>query len=475
MTADRSSCAESIERGQAAASDPYKAWAAVAVAVLAFFLVTLDAVVVNVALPSIRESLGGGIQGLQWVVDGYTLMFAALLLTAGSLSDRVGARQAIGYGIALFMVTSAGCGLAPSLGLLVLGRLLQGSAAAILMPASLALIGQAYDDPARRARAVAAWAMGGAVASSSGPVIGGLLTMVDWRLVFLINLPVGVVGLLLLRRTAPSQHHPAPIDLVGQLTAVLAMGGLTYGVIESGDTGLGSPRVVLALLLALMGSAAFLLSQAKGKHPMVPLSLFASRAVSIAMVTGFAFMVGFYGLPFLFSIYFQQVRGLSPLATGVTFLPMMLIGLVVTPLSPRIVEKVGSRLPITGGLGLMTVGLLVLGLLPPTAPLWLLSALMMFIGLGGPLVMPPTIAVLLNHVPSHQAGIASGVFNTSRQIGGALAIAVFGTLLADPDHFMSGLHASLLIGAAVLLAAAVASTQLPAMRPHVVATATPTG
>ena len=447
-------------------SGHFRSWATVAVAVLAFFLVTLDAVVVNVALPSIQDSLGGGVQGLQWVVDGYTLMFAALLLTAGSLSDRIGARQAIGYGIALFIITSVGCGLAPSLGVLVAARLLQGSAAAIMMPASLALISHAYDDPARRARAVAAWAMGGAVAASSGPVIGGLLTLVDWRLVFLINLPVGLVGLILLRRAAPSPHRPAPFDLVGQLTAVLAMGGLTYGVIESGDTGFRSPQVVLALVLAVVGGAAFLVSQARGRHPMVPLSLFASRTVSIAMVTGFAFMVGFYGLPFLFSLYFQQVRGLTSLTTGLLFLPMMVTGLVLTPFSARIVEKFGSRLPITGGLGMMAVGLLVLGLLPSTAPFWLLSSLMVFIGLGGPLVMPPTIAVLLNVVPSHQAGTASGVFNTSRQVGGALAIAVFGALVADPEQFMSGLHASLLIASSVLLAATLVTTQLPAMRPR---------
>ena len=413
----------SSDSSQSSVRDLHRPGAAVAVAVLAFFVVTLDAVVVNVALPSIRDDLGGGVQGLQWVVDGYTLMFAALLLTGGSLSDRIGARQAIGYGLALFIVASLGCGLAASLGLLVLSRLVQGAAAAIMMPASLALISQAYDQPARRARAVAAWAMGGAVASSAGPVIGGLLTMVDWRLVFLINLPAGLVGLILLRRTAPSPHRPAPFDVVGQLTAVLAMGALIYAVIESGDAGFGSPQVLLSLTLAVVGGAAFLVSQVRGTHPMVPPGLFASRSVSIAMVTGFAFMVGFYGLPFLFSLYFQQVRELTPFSTGLIFLPMMLVGLALTPFSALIVEKVGSRVPITGGLGLMTLGLLVLGLVASTAPLWLLSALMVLIGVGGPLVMPPTIAVLLNRVPSHRAGTASGVFNTSRQLGGALAIA----------------------------------------------------
>src|SRR3954454_24538296 len=167
---------------------------ALAAAVLGFFVVTLDAVVVNVALPSIRAGLGGGITGLQWVVDGYTLMFAALLLSSGSLADRIGARRAFGLGMGLFVAASVACGAAPTLVLLVLARFVQGAAAAVIMPASLSLISQAYPDAKRRARAVAIWALGGAVASTSGPVIGGLLTLVNWRLIFFMNVPAGALA-----------------------------------------------------------------------------------------------------------------------------------------------------------------------------------------------------------------------------------------------------------------------------------------
>src|SRR6266516_2142200 len=186
-----------------------------AAAVLGFFMITLDAVVVNVALPSIRAGLGGGITGLQWVVDGYTLMFAALLLSAGSVSDRFGARRAFGAGLAVFVAASAASGLAPVIGALVAARFVQGAGAAVMMPSSMALIGQAYPDPVRRARAVAVWAMGGAVASSSGPLLGGLLTLVSWRLVFFINVPAGLVTLLLLSRTARSPSRRVPLDWVG--------------------------------------------------------------------------------------------------------------------------------------------------------------------------------------------------------------------------------------------------------------------
>jgi len=430
---------------------------ALTAAVLGFFMVTLDAVVVNVALPSIRAGLGGGISGLQWVVDGYTLMFAALLLSAGSLSDRSGARRAFSAGLAVFVLASAVCGLAPVMGALVAARFAQGAAAAVLMPASMALIGQAYPDPARRARAVAVWAMGGAVASSSGPLLGGLLTVVSWRLIFVINVPAGAAALLLLTRVRSSPRQPAPYDWAGQVTVVLAMGGLTYGAIEAGAAGFTAPRVLAAFTVAAVALAAFAVSQARGAHPMAPPDLFRSRTVVVSVVVGFAFVVGYYGLPFVMSLYLQQFCGLSPLGAGAVFLPMMLTGAALTPFSARMAEHLGAKVLVTAGLVSMTAGLAVLAVLPSSTSVWALAALMVLTGLAGPLVMPPLTAVLLNSVPARQAGVASGVFNTSRQVGGALAVAVFGALLAHRANSLAGVRASLLIAAVVTLAAAAVS------------------
>jgi len=437
------------------------AGATLAAALLGFFTITLDAVVVNVTLPSIRQDLGGGVAGLQWVVDGYTLMFAALLLTAGSLSDRLGAKRAFGGGLVLFVFASVTCGLAPTLGLLVTARFVQGAAAAAMMPASMALIRQAYQEPRARARAVGIWAMGGAVASSSGPVLGGVLTLIDWRLIFFINVPVGVIALALLTRTDTSERRPAPLDPIGQLTGVLAMGGLTYGAIEAGSRGVSDPVVIVVFVAAVASLIAFIRSQHLVAHPMLPLELFRSRTVSVVTATGFAFMVGYFGLPFVVSLFLQQHRGLDALHTGVVFLPMMLIGLVLTPFSARISERFGRRTVIATGLALMTAGLAAAGLLPATAPLWLLSVLMVLVGLGGPAVSPPATAVLLDTVPHHQAGVASGVFNTSRQVGGALAVAVFGGLLTNPDTFVRGLHVSLMLAATVTALTAVLTVSLP--------------
>ena len=322
-----------------------------AAAVLGFFVITLDATIVNVALPSIRSGLGGGITGLQWVVDGYTLMFAALLLSAGALSDRVGAKRAFGGGLLIFAGASVICGVAPSLAVLVAARFLQGVGAAVVMPASMALVRHAYDDPAARGRAVAVWAMGGAVAAAAGPVLGGLLSLASWRLIFWVNVPVVAVTLALLARTRRSPHHVVPFDWTGQVLTIAAMGALTFGAIDAGPHGLTSARVVTALAVAVLAGGAFVLVQARGTHPMVPLSLFRSATVNVAVVIGFVFMVGFYGLPFLFSLYFQTVRGLSPLAAGVAFLPMMLLSAAVTPFTARIVERVGPRVPVVAGAG----------------------------------------------------------------------------------------------------------------------------
>lgn len=437
------------------------AGSALAAAVLGFFMVTLDAVVVNVTLPTIRTDLGGGVAGLQWVVDGYTLMFAALLLSSGSVSDRLGARRAFGGGLAVFVLASVACGLAPSLGALVAARFVQGAAAATIMPASMALLREACPETRSRGRAVAVWAMGGAVGSSCGPVLGGALTQLDWRLIFFLNLPVGAIALTLLTRTRPSLRRLVPFDVPGQATGAMAMVALTFGVIEAGTRALGDPILLTALTVAVLAMVGFVLTQRSVAHPMVPPGLFGSRTVVITVASGFAFMVGYYGLPFVVSLLLQQHRGMTALHTGTVFLPMMLIGLVLTPFSARLAERLGRKRLIVVGLALMALGLGAVAALPDSAPLWTVAALMVLVGLGGPTVSPAATALLLDTVPHDQAGVASGVFNTSRQVGGALAVAVFGGLMAQPEALTQGAHASLWIAATVLAGTTVLAMFLP--------------
>jgi EmrB/QacA subfamily drug resistance transporter len=434
---------------------------ALAASLLGFFVITLDASVVNVALPAMRAGLGGGITGLQWVVDGYVLAFAALLLSAGSFSDRVGARRAFAVGLTVFVAASAACGLAPSLPALVVARLVQGAGAAMMMPSSLALIREAYTDAAQRGRALALWSVGGALAAAAGPVTGGALSLVSWRMIFFVNLPVGAIALLLLARVAGSPRREAPFDWTGQAAAVIAMGALTYGVIEAGSTGWRSPEVVIAFAVTAAAAADFARSQRRGKHPMLPLDLVRTRVMAVSAGTGFAFLGGFQGMVFVYSLYLQQERGMSAFASGLTFVPMtVLSGFTGVP-AARLAERFGPRVPIIGGMFFMGVGLLALAAAPATTPMWALALLMLPVGLSGPMAIPVTTAVLLDNVPPHRSGIASGVFNTSRQVGAALAVAVFGGLLASHRDLLPGLRESLAIAAGVALVATAANLLLP--------------
>ncbi|WP_377267782.1 MFS transporter [Peterkaempfera sp. SMS 1(5)a] len=443
--------------------------AALGAALLGFFVITLDALVVNVALPSIRSSLGGDIKGLQWVVDGYTLLFAALLLSAGSLTDRLGARRTFVVGLAVFVAASAACGPAPDLGVLVVARLVQGGGAAVIVPSSLALIREAFPDAGSRAKAISVWALGGSAGSAAGPVAGGFLSQIDWRLIFFVNLPVGLIALALLARTPRSPRPPrsprAPFDWTGQLSAVAAMGALTFAAIEAGADGFTAPAVVVAFVVVVVAAVVFVVSQARGRHPMVGPALLRERTMVVSAAIGFALNVGFYGMIFLLSLYLQQAQGMSALATGLTFVPMTVLTAFVSPTAAWFAARFGARMPVITGQVAMTAGLVLLAFVPTSAPTWLLIAAMVPVGAGGSLAVPALTSLLLDHVPAGQAGTASGVLNTSRQVGGALAVAIFGALIADRGHLAAGLETSLLIAAAaVLLTTAVSFLLRPTAR-----------
>ncbi|MEV0579069.1 MFS transporter [Streptomyces sp. NPDC050392] len=421
---------------------------------LGFALIMLDASVVNVALPSMGADLGGGMSGLQWVVDAYTIAFAALLLSTGALSDRIGATRAYTLGIALFTLASAACGLAPNLPSLIGFRVVQGVAAAIVLPTTLALVRQAYTGPAQRGRAVSLWAAGGTTAAALGPVVGGALTTAwDWRAIFFINLPLGLFALALTFRLPRSPRRPAPLDLPGQLTAVLTLAALAFAVIEKG------PVALTALGVAVAGLAAFLRIESRHPHPVVPLGLFRNRTAAVAVAAGSALSLAFYGMIFVFSIYFQQVRGQSALTAGLMFLPMTGLLVVVNILSGRLANRYGPRLPMLTGQLVSVGGLLLLLFVGPDTSLVLTAVLLVPLALGAGLALPPLTAAMMETVPTERAGVAAGVLNAARQVSGGLGVAAFGALVAG--GFGTGLRTSLLISAALLALTALATTRLP--------------
>ncbi|MGW0058550.1 MFS transporter [Streptosporangium sandarakinum] len=432
---------------------------------MGIFLLNLDAMAMNVALPGIGRALGGGTAGLQWIVDAYTLMFAALLLSAGTLSDRVGASRAFGVGVAVFTVASAACGLAPGLGELIAARLLQGSAAAIMLPSSLALVRQAFPDAAERVRAIALWTVGGAVAVAAGPVIGGVLSgTLGWRAIFAVNLPIGVATLAVLTRVERSPRGSAPLDPYGQLTAVIALAALTFGVIDGGENGFGEPVVLGCLGLAAVAAAAFVVIEARTAAPMVPLGLFRSRTVTVSVVIGFVVNAVFYGLVFVLSLFFQDVLNLSAMSAGLMFLPMTAVIAGANLASARAAARFGPRTPIA--LGQAVVVLAIFGLL------WMdegtggavVAVMLVPIGLGMGLVVPSLTAVLLNDIAADRAGTAAGILNSFRQTGGALAVAVLGTSVADRGGFVVDLRVALCVAAVMLVATTAAALMLPVSR-----------
>ncbi|KUL55559.1 MFS transporter [Streptomyces sp. NRRL F-4489] len=430
---------------------------------LGFTVITIDVSAVNIALPAIGTSLRGGMTGLQWVVDAYTLMFAALMLSAGALSDRAGARRAYAWGVALFTLASLGCALAPGIGVLVGARVAQGAAAAVVMPASLALIRQAYDDARARARAIALWTVGGSVAMAAGPVLGGLLTeSAGWRAVFLLNLPVGAVILGLLVRVERSARRPAAVDLGGQLTAVLALAGLAFAVIEGGHLGWTSAPVLAAGAVAVASGFAFRAVEARHRQPMVPLAMLADRRVSVPLAVGFAVNAAFYGGIFLLGLYYQQLRGMSGIEAGLMFVPMSVVVTATNLVSPRLAERIGRRPVIVAGQLIFTGAMLAMLPLAAHTPVWLVLVLLLPLSIGGALIVPALTALLMDAVPGERAGTASGMLNSFRQTGGALAVALFGGLLAGAGGGFSlpGMRIGLLAVAALLLVTAAGSRLL---------------
>lgn len=437
-----------------------------AAASLGFSVVQLDVFVVNVAVRRIGAALGGGTSGLQWVVGVYTLTFAALILTAGTLADRFGARRMFSVGFAVFMAASLASGLAPDIGVLIAARAVQGVGAALLGACSLALINHAFSDETERARAVALWAAGAAVALSAGPVIGGLLIAgLGWRGIFFINLPIGAAGLWLTSRyVAEAASAKRRFDLSGQMTAMVALGALAWALIEGGAAGFGSLPAVAGLALAAASLAGFLLIEARDSEPMLPLGLFRRPAFAGPAFLGLLVNIAFYGLIFVFSLLFQQQDGYSALAAGLAFLPMTAAVLVANLTTRRLAGLIGARAVILAGLAAMAAGCAGLFGAGPHTPYAEIVGQQVLLGAGVGLLVPPMTSALMGSVHRSRSGAASGTLNAMRQAGSVIGVAVFGSLIAAKGQFAEGFHIALIIAVVVIAAGAVLAPAISGAR-----------
>jgi DHA2 family methylenomycin A resistance protein-like MFS transporter len=426
---------------------------------LGFFVIQLDVTIVNVALPAIQRDIGGTVAGLQWVIDAYTLALAAVMLTAGSAADRLGAKKVFLAGLAGFAAGSAGCAAAPDLGVLIAARTVQGLGASALLPCSLALIVHQFHDAGPRARALGVWGGMGSLGVALGPVLGGgLIAAVGWRSIFLVNIPVcALTGWLLVRHVPESPPDPSRrADLPGLLLGVAALGAITGGFIEAGQQGWLAPVPGALIAAGIAAGACFVLAERRQAGPMLPLRLFRARPFSAATGVGVLFNLCVYGTLICVSLYLQQSRGESAIATGLLILPMSVAIGIGSTASGWVTARLGPRPPMVAGLILGAAGAALLSAMGASTPLGVLVAGTVVLGLCS-LAMPAMTAVVVGSAGRGHAGVASGVLNAARQAGGALGVALLGALLAGRGgrggHGLT-LHAPLIVAAAGYVVAA---------------------
>jgi DHA2 family methylenomycin A resistance protein-like MFS transporter len=435
---------------------------------LGYFAIIVDGSVLNVAVPAIRAGFHSSLASAQWVLNAYTLTLAGLLLTAGALGDRIGLRRMFLVGASLFTAASAACAAAPSIFALIVARVIQGVGAAALLPATLALIPYLFEDRVGRSRAAVVWVGIGAGAVALGPLIGGILiNAFGWRSVFLINLPIGVVSVLLGQITlSETPRRSRRVDRFGQVTAVTAMGLVTAAVIHGGESGWQSPVTIGMLFAGLLVGAAFWIAEGRIREPMLPPVFFANRVRTVAVICASLMGFLFYGTLFLMSLYFQQVRGWSAGTTGVALLPLT-VGTLAGPflIYPRLSRRFGHPVLLVVGFACCALGV---GVLAPTdahSTYGQIALGLLLVGLASTVSFSALTSLLLASVTEEQSGLASGVQNTTRQAGALMSVSILGAVL-NVQAIGSRLPAAFaVLGVVVVLAIGVSALSLSGRRP----------
>jgi EmrB/QacA subfamily drug resistance transporter len=448
-------------------------WFTLAAVSFGLFMIMLDNTVVNVALPAIQRDLDSDLSSLQWVVTGYALTFAALMLIGGKVADAYGRRLIFVVGIAVFTSASLWCGLADSSDELIAARVLQGAGAALMNPATLSIIAATF--PAhQRGMAIGIWAGVSALALAIGPLVGGLITQhLDWSWIFFVNVPVGVLAIvasyLFIDESRDETHEG--LDLPGLATSGVGLFALTYGLIEANTYGWTSTRILGAFVVAGVMLAAFVLLERHQRAPMLQLELFRNPTYTGANLVILLVALAMFGVFFFVSLYMQNVLGYSAVQTGAAFLPMTILIILIAPIAGKASDRIGSRGLLTVGMVLVAAQLVYLSTLGVDATFWNLLPGFIVGGVGMAMTMTPSAAAATRSVPVDKAGVGSAVLNASRQVGGSLGIALMGAIVAaeaggvrSPEAFVDGFQSALLVAAAIAALGAVVAFVL--IRPH---------
>ena len=440
-----------------------------AITALALFMVSLDNLVVTMALPVIRLELGASLADLEWTVNAYTLTFAALLLFGAALGDRFGRRRVFTLGLAIFTFGSAAAALAPSSEILILARATQGIGGAFIMPLSLTILSDVISE-ARRPLALGAWGGISGLAIAIGPVVGGAITQgINWHWIFWINVPIGIAAIALSTvRLRESRGPDRSLDLPGVALAAVGLVGIVWGVTHGNGQGWTDPQVLGAIGLGAAFIAAFIAWEARAVRPLLPLGLFRKRASLVANGISFLMSFGMFGSIFLLSQFFQVVQGLNPFEAGLRVLPWTAMPIVVAPLAGLASARVGARPILAGGLALMATGLAwIAAIMSTTVPYASLVPAFVVAGVGMGLFFAPIANVVLSAVPREDEGKASGVNNTIRELGGVFGVAVLAAIFSAngsyvaPQLYVDGLVPAVAAGAAVVAVSAVVALALP--------------
>jgi EmrB/QacA subfamily drug resistance transporter len=440
------------------------------VACLATAMLMLDVSVVNTALSDMASGLHASLSGLQWVVDAYTLPLAATVLTAGVLADRGGRRRWFVTGLALFTTASAACGLAPTVAMLIASRAAQGLGASIMFATALALIADVSPSKAERVTALAAYGATIGAAFAIGPFIGGSLTSaLGWRAIFLANVPLGLVAIAIaLRHVAESRDpHPRRIDLPGQTTLVAGLFAIVFGLLRANQDGWGSAGIIAALATGAALLCGFVIAEIRGRDPMLPLALLRDRTFAGAQVAVLAISGGFFAIFLYLTLYLQSVLALSPIQTGLVYLPGTILMFIVSGATAQLGAKVRPGVLVSIGLALVGAGLLAM-LDTTVGSSWIaLMPGVLLACLGTGLFNPAASAVALSALPPERSGLAAGANDTFRQAGVALGIAALGAFVpaasalgGSPQTYVQGLHQALIAAAGLSAAGAVATAAL---------------
>jgi EmrB/QacA subfamily drug resistance transporter len=414
-------------------SEEARKWWTLAAVAFGLFMIMLDNTVVNVALPAIAADLGVGLSELEWIVTGYALTFASLMLTGGKLADMLGRRLVFIVGLAIFTVSSLACGLAGSGDVLIAARVVQGAGAALMNPATLSIIAATFP-PRQRGMAIGIWAGVSAMALAVGPLVGGLLTEhISWSWIFFVNVPIGVLAIvasMLLIPESKDESADQRLDLPGLLTSGIGLFALTYGLIEANTYGWTSPRIIGAFVVAAVMLVTFVQLERHQRIPMLDLSLFRSGTFAGANLAVLLVALAMFGVFFFVSLYMQGVLGYSAVKAGAAFLPMTILIMLVAPIAGKSSDRFGSRWLMTSGMILIAVQLLYFSRLGVEESYWRILPAMILGGFGMSLVMTPSAAAAMRALPVDKVGVGSAVLNAFRQVGGAMGIALIGAIMA---------------------------------------------